>query len=84
MFHARARHSSVMDRSLFQRSCVMDIPPNLSRRRFLGSAGVGLSSVALTHLLAESRPDFPAKAKRVIWLFMHGGPSHVDLFDPKP
>jgi hypothetical protein len=27
---------------------------------------------------------FPARAKRVIWLFMHGGPSHVDLFDPKP
>lgn len=29
-------------------------------------------------------PHFPAKAKRVIWLFMHGGPSHLDLFDPKP
>ena len=28
--------------------------------------------------------DFAARAKRVIWLFMHGGPSHVDLFDPKP
>ena len=27
---------------------------------------------------------FPARAKRVIYLFMHGGPSHVDLFDPKP
>jgi hypothetical protein len=27
---------------------------------------------------------FRARAKRVIWLFMHGGPSHVDLFDPKP
>jgi hypothetical protein len=45
---------------------------------------MGLSSVALSHLLADSRPHFPAKAKRVIWLFMHGGPSHVDLFDPKP
>src|SRR3712207_4417795 len=29
-------------------------------------------------------PMFPAKAKRVIFLFMSGGPSHVDLFDPKP
>src|SRR5262245_49569455 len=29
-------------------------------------------------------PHFSARAKRVIWLFMHGGPSHVDLFDPKP
>ena len=29
-------------------------------------------------------PHFPARAKRMIWLFMHGGPSQVDLFDPKP
>jgi hypothetical protein len=33
----------------------------------------------------QSRPThFEPRAKRVIWLFMHGGPSHVDLFDPKP
>lgn len=66
-----------------------DFPPAFSRRRFLGGAGVGLSSVAFSHLLgSESLPvqrsHFPAKAKRVIWLFMHGGPSHVDLLDPKP
>ncbi len=29
-------------------------------------------------------PQFPAKAKRIIFLFMSGGPSHVDTFDPKP
>ena len=34
--------------------------------------------------LAPRRPHFEPRAKRVIWLFMHGGPSHVDLFDPKP
>ena len=34
--------------------------------------------------LAPKAPDFEPKAKRVLWLFMHGGPSHVDLFDPKP
>src|SRR5919109_363394 len=34
--------------------------------------------------LAEKRPHFVAKAKRVIHLFMNGGPSHVDTFDPKP
>ncbi len=34
--------------------------------------------------LAPKRPHFPAKAKRVIHLFMNGGPSHVDTFDPKP
>ncbi len=34
--------------------------------------------------LAVKKPHFEPRAKRVIWLFMHGGPSHVDLFDPKP
>lgn len=34
--------------------------------------------------LAPRQPHFPAKAQRVIFLFMSGGPSHVDLFDPKP
>ena len=34
--------------------------------------------------LAPKPPMFPARAKRVIFLFMHGGPSHVDTFDPKP
>lgn len=33
---------------------------------------------------AASHAHFRPRAKRVIWLFMHGGPSHVDLFDPKP
>ncbi len=39
---------------------------------------------AATNPLAPRPPMFPAKAKRVIFLFMSGGPSHVDLFDPKP
>src|SRR5438067_9454749 len=34
-------------------------------------------------LVARS-PHFPATAKSVIWLFLDGGPSHIDLFDPKP
>ncbi|MBV6500714.1 MAG: hypothetical protein CJBNEKGG_03199 [Prosthecobacter sp.] len=69
----------------------MDAPPHpLSRRRFLAGAGAGLGGLALAHLLQggasalEGRSHFPARARRVIWLFMHGGPSHVDLFDPKP
>jgi hypothetical protein len=69
----------------------MDAPLHpLSRRRFLGGSGAGLAGVALAHLLQgeapalEGRGHFPARARRVIWLFMHGGPSHVDLFDPKP
>src|ERR1051325_2019993 len=34
--------------------------------------------------LAPKRPHFEAKARRVVHLFMNGGPSHVDTFDPKP
>ena len=67
----------------------------LSRRRFLSASAHGFGALALgTMLHAEERaavspflpkqPHFPAKAKRVIFLFMEGGPSHVDLFDPKP
>ena len=42
------------------------------------------SSSAATSPLAPRAPHFKAKAKRVIFLFMNGGPSHVDTFDPKP
>jgi Protein of unknown function (DUF1501) len=69
-----------------------------SRRRFLTRAGSGLGGLALLQLLdstastATSRRNPLAaklshhqpKAKSVIWLFMEGGPSHLDLFDPKP
>ena len=65
-----------------------------SRRGFLQSAGGGIGAMALSSLLLADetgrgdstvrKPHFPARAKRMIWLFMHGGPSHVDLFDPKP
>lgn len=42
------------------------------------------ASTSVENPLAARDPDFEPAAKRVIWLFMHGGPSHVDLFDPKP
>ena len=64
----------------------------LSRRNALGQMALGFGGLALNALLAEQsqaspiRPQalFPARARRVIFLFMHGGPSHVDLFDHKP
>jgi len=60
-----------------------------SRREFFSRAGSGLGAIALGSMLAEGaetpkKTHFPAKAKSVIWLFMEGGPSHIDLFDPKP
>ena len=52
-------------------------------RRFANGFGVlGLASLLGEH--ADAAAHFPARAKRVIFLFMSGGPSHVDLFDPKP
>ena len=59
----------------------------------MGMAGLGLgglagaaagSDVPLLSPLAPKAPHFAPKAKRVIHLFMNGGPSHVDTFDPKP
>ncbi len=50
----------------------------------LGSTGVADAHADLISPLAPKAPQFPAKAKHVIHLFMNGGPSHVDTFDPKP
>jgi hypothetical protein len=62
-----------------------------SRRQMLkhfanGFGMLGLANLFSSDLLASqiANPQFAAKAKRVIFLFMSGGPSHVDLFDPKP
>ena len=74
------------------------MPPSLSRRHFLLHSGGGIGGLALAHLLsageaksasgnnpfAPKTSHFPGRAKRVIYLFMHGGPSHMDLWDPKP
>lgn len=62
---------------------------DLNRRDLLRYSGLGCGMLALNSLLAESAfsaraPHFPATAKNVIWLFMHGGPSQMDTFDPKP
>ncbi|MEM8668204.1 MAG: DUF1501 domain-containing protein [Planctomycetota bacterium] len=72
---------------------------DLSRRQMLVDAGAGFGAVALAGMLGSesvsaSPPDaspltakpvhVPARAKSVIFLFMEGGPSHMDTFDPKP
>lgn len=69
-----------------------------NRRSFLGLTGLGLGAIAARSLLAADfklplatapaidtgRPHFAPTAKRVIYLFQSGGPSHIDLFDYKP
>ena len=47
-------------------------------------ANAGIASSGLANPLAAKEPHFPARAKRIVFLFMKGGPSHVDTFDPKP
>ncbi|MCC9605103.1 DUF1501 domain-containing protein [Blastopirellula sp. JC732] len=68
----------------------------LNRRQMLSLTGMGLGSLALGSIfgntaqaapanpLLPKAPHFPAKAKHVIHIFLNGGPSHVDTFDPKP
>ena len=62
----------------------------MSRREMLGAAANGFGGLALLDLMAreakgaERKPHYPAKAKSVIFLFMDGGPSQMDTFDPKP
>src|SRR5688500_13792803 len=69
-----------------------------SRRKFFRETAAGIGAVALGNLLFEDglsaaapvdplapkQPHFPGKAKNVIFMFMEGGPSQIDLFDPKP
>lgn len=66
----------------------------MQRRDFLETIGAGFGMYGLAGLLqgattssnplAVRAPHFPAKAKRIIYLFLNGGPSQVDTFDPKP
>ena len=79
-------------------STLHDIQRSYSRRWFMKDCGLSLGSVALASMLGKSHaasapainpqapkaPPFPAKAKNVIFLFMGGAPSHIDLFDNKP
>jgi hypothetical protein len=68
-----------------------------SRREFFTQAGSGLAAIALAAMLdqdgyaataidplAPKKPHITPRAKSIIWCFMEGAPSHVDLFDPKP
>ena len=59
---------------------------SISRRDILASAlgFPALAAAAVTNPQAAKKPQFPATAKSVIFLFMHGGPSHLETFDPKP
>jgi hypothetical protein len=65
-----------------------------TRREFIAKSGAGFGAVALAGLMSKAsasdnplsakKPHFVPTAKRVIFLFMEGGPSHLDLFDRKP
>src|SRR3954464_9823684 len=74
-----------------------DVSGSLGRRAFLADMGMGFVGLALGAMLQRDgygnalswtpptgRPHFAPKAKSVIWLFMNGGLSHVESFDPKP
>src|SRR5438128_2620409 len=72
----------------------------IHRRNFLADVGMGFTGLALGAMLArdgivrgdapptwqppDGKPHFAPKAKSVVWLFMNGGVSHLESFDPKP
>ena len=68
----------------------------MTRREYLSRSGIGMAGLALGSILsskdnllgdsslAAKGSHFRPKAKRVIHIFLNGGPSHVDTFDPKP
>jgi uncharacterized protein (DUF1501 family) len=74
--------------------CDFETTTSAQRRRFLLQSSRGLGAAALASLLPGSKSahaaalsdglHFPAKAKNVIYIFLSGGPSQMDLFDPKP
>ena len=65
------------------------VDSRLARRAFLGRTSQGVGTVALAALAApqhglSAEPPLPQRARRVIWLSMAGGPSHLETFDHKP
>ncbi len=68
----------------------MNDPLHLNRRHFLSRCGIGVGGIALSSLMAQDnagstkRSHFLAKAKNVIFLFMAGGPSQLEMFEHKP
>src|SRR5438874_1744618 len=72
--------------------------PGITRRSFLADTGMGFTGLALGALLYRDgiarsdtggprpagKPHFPPRARAVIWIFLCGGVSHVESFDPKP
>lgn len=87
----------MLEFDLRQRNRLVEL---VSRRELFSRLGVGAGALALASLLEEAaaspqtgrqrfdvqprEPHHPARARRIIYLFQNGGPSHVDLFDPKP
>src|SRR5512140_3603964 len=92
------RTRSFVDGLLWEVSMNIDREKLLKTRRdFLRNSALGIANLALardgygavnkpkrTDVLAPRMPHFPPKAKNIIFMFMEGGPSQIDLFDPKP
>jgi Protein of unknown function (DUF1501) len=77
--------------------CSCNLTKLSTRRRLLKNSAVGFGQLAFAAMLGQTsiaestksplapkRPHLVARAKRIVFLFMKGGPSHVDTFDPKP
>src|SRR5579872_4435088 len=94
------RDSGGSARGMHRRADVVRLPGRSSRRTFLADVGMGFTGLVLGKMLADDgivrandahvwqppdgNPQFAPKAKSVIWIFLVGGMSHIESFDPKP
>ncbi len=98
MFNNPRSGQTTLDRTGLHRVSTPHVVVPQSRREFLSRSGAGFGALALAGMFSDSKTigaeavhsmqlkttHFPATAKRVIFLFMEGGPSHLDMFDRKP
>src|SRR5262245_24492423 len=91
-------HDGAWEPAMSKLEIAPELPHTIARRTFLAGGGVSLGAMALSSLLARSLPaatsdwksrgaiqtlHHPPRIKRVIWLYMSGGPSHLETFDYK-
>src|SRR5262245_997814 len=80
----RGTNPRLLARRWFLRDCGVGLGA-MALGQLLGGRGrAAETSASLTNPLAPRQPHYPAKARRVIYLFMAGAPSHLELFDNKP
>ncbi len=80
----KAKLAEQIRRRWFFRDCGIGLGAIAAGALMAGEVGAGLDEPRSNNPLAPKQPHFAAKAKRVIYIFQAGAPSHLELFDNKP